>query len=76
MNKTYDEWLTEMLVKHGIDRPHKWENHGEYSDKAIPLGHWDAQGGKWHFTQESVDYLKQKQYNGGPVNENRSGEDE
>ena len=76
MDKTYDEWLTEMLIKHGVDRPHKWENHSKYSDTAIRLGHLDAQGGKWYFTQEAVDYLRQKQYNGGPVNENRSGEDE
>ena len=62
MDKTYDEWLTEMLIKHGVDRPHKWEKHGEYvyTNRAIPMGHWDAQGGKWYFTQEAVDYLRQK----------------
>ncbi len=80
MDKTYDEWLTEMLIKHGVDRPHKWEKHGEYVYKAISLYHWRVivigKPATWYFTQEAVDYLKQKQYNGGPVNENRSGEDE
>ena len=78
MDKTYDEWLTEMLIKHGVDRPHKWEKHGEYVYKAVPLRHWHTIGNPitWMFTQEAVDYLKRKQYNGGPVNENRSGEDE
>lgn len=78
MDKTYDEWLTEMLIKHGVDRPHKWEQHGKFVDKAIPLRHWRTIGNPitWMFTQEAVDYLKRKQYNGGPVNENRSGEDE
>ena len=60
MDKTYDEWLTEMLITHGVDRPHKWEPHGDYTNRAIPMGHWDAQGGKWYFTQEAVDYLRQK----------------
>lgn len=78
MDKTYDGWLTEMLINHGVDRPHEWERHGKYADKAIPLGHWKTIGNPitWTFTQEAVDYLRQKQYNGGPVNENRSGEDE
>ena len=79
MDKTYDEWLTEMLIKHGVDRPHEWENHGKYlSDEAISLRHWRTIGNPitWHYTQEAVEYLKQTQYNGGPVNENRSGEDE
>ena len=78
MDKTYDEWLTEMLIKHGVDRPHKWEQHGKFVYKVIPLRHWKTIGNPitWIFTQAAVDYLKQKQYNGGPVNENRSGEDE
>ena len=78
MDKTYDEWLIEMLIKHGVDRPHKWEQHGKFVYKAIPLRHWHTIGNPsaWYFTQEAVDYLRQKQYNGGPVNENRSGEDE
>ena len=75
MDRSYDEWLTEMLIKHGVDRPHEWEK-CEYSDKAIVLGHWKTIGNQitCTFTQEAVNYLKQKQYNGGPVNENRSGE--
>ena len=78
MDRSYDEWLTEMLIARGVDRPHKWEKHGKYSDKAILSGHWKTIGNpsSWIFTQEAVDYLRQKQYNGGPVNENRSGEDE
>ena len=80
MDKTYDEWLTEMLIKHGVDRPHKWEKHGEYVYKAISLYHWRVivigKPATWYFTQEAVAYLKQKQYNGDPVNENRSSEDE
>lgn len=78
MDKTYDEWLTEMLIKHGVDRPHMWENHGGHSNRAIPMGHWRIIRipTTWCYTQEAVDYLKQKQYNGGPVNENRSGGDE
>lgn len=80
MDKTYDEWLTEMLIKHGVDRPHKWEQHGKFVYKAISLYHWRVivigKPATWYFTQEAVDYLKKKQYNGDPVNENRSGEDE
>ena len=78
MDRSYDGWLTEMLIKHGVDRPHEWERHGKYADKAIPLGHWKTIGNpsSWIFTQEAVDYLRQKQYNGGSGNENRSGEDE
>ena len=78
MDRSYDEWLTEMLIKHGVDRPHEWERHGKYANEAIRRYHWHTIGNPitWTFTQEAVDYLRQKQYNGGPVNENRSGEDE
>ena len=77
----YDEWLTEMLIKYGVDRPHAWENHYNFTSTAIPQRHWvidaTADNNKaWTFTQKAVDYLKQKQYNGGPINENRSGKDE
>ena len=77
----YDDWLTEQIIKHGVTRPHKWENHEGHSYKAIPVGHWvcvaSAELNKaWTFTQKAVDYLKEKQYNGNPINENRSGKDE
>ena len=53
MDKTYDEWLTEMLIKHGVDRPHKWEQHGKFVYKVIPLRHWKTIGNPitWYFTQ-------------------------
>lgn len=59
----YDEWLTEMLIIHGVDRGHSWEAVGRnrtLPNSALYLGHWTLHRGGWHFTQKAVDYLNER----------------
>ena len=61
----YDEWLTEMIITHGVERGHEWlvlGNNRTLPDIALQKEHWTLRGGLegWHFTQKAIDYLRER----------------